>query len=111
MEKFDLIIIGVGPAGYAAAMRGIDFGKRVCLIERNRVGSSGVYNGALSFKTLWKLSSRISSVNNTIVSNGRTPFQIEWGDVKKRSKKRYLSLNPNILVISSFCKLNQCTNF
>jgi dihydrolipoamide dehydrogenase len=83
MEKFDLIIIGGGPAGYAAAMRGVDFGKRVCLIERNRVGGSGVYNGALSSKTLWELSSRIASVNDTIVSNGRPPFQIEWEDVKK----------------------------
>jgi len=31
MEKFDLIVIGGGPAGYAAAMRAIDYGKRVCL--------------------------------------------------------------------------------
>ena len=43
MDKYDLIVIGGGPAGYAAAMRGIDFGKRVCLIEKERVG--GVAGG------------------------------------------------------------------
>ena len=83
MDKFDLIILGGGPAGYAAAMRGIDFGKKVCLIERSRIGGSGVYNGALSSKTLWELSSRVSNVNNMIVSNGRSKFEIPWKDVKK----------------------------
>jgi len=38
MEKFDVVVIGGGPAGYAAAMRAIDFGKRVCLIERDKIG-------------------------------------------------------------------------
>ena len=56
MENFDLIVIGGGPAGYAAAMRGIDFGKKVCLIEAHRVGGAGVYRGALSSKTLWEMS-------------------------------------------------------
>jgi dihydrolipoamide dehydrogenase len=83
MDRFDLIVLGGGPAGYAAAMRGIDFGKKVCLIERNRVGGSGVYNGALSSKTLWELSSRIATVNDTIVSKGRSVFEIPWEDVQR----------------------------
>jgi dihydrolipoamide dehydrogenase len=37
-------------------MRLVDLGKRVCLIERSRVGGAGVFNGALSSKTLWELS-------------------------------------------------------
>ena len=32
MEKYDVIVIGAGPAAYAAAMRAIDFGKKVVLI-------------------------------------------------------------------------------
>jgi dihydrolipoamide dehydrogenase len=83
MEKFDLIVIGAGPAGYAAAMRGIDYGKRVCLIERDKVGGAGVYNGALSSKTLWEISNKVSNINDTIVSEGRKPFEISWTEVKK----------------------------
>ena len=83
MEKFDLVVIGGGPAGYAAAMRGIDYGKRVCLIEKDRVGGAGVYNGALSSKTLWELSNRVADVNEMIVSKGRKKFELEWEDVKK----------------------------
>lgn len=81
MEKFDLIVIGGGPAGYAAAMRGIDFGKRVCLIEKDRVGGAGVYNGALSSKTLWEISQKVASVNDTIGGKGREKFFLNWSDV------------------------------
>jgi dihydrolipoamide dehydrogenase len=56
MEKFDVCIIGAGPAGYAAAMRGLDLGLKVLLVERSKIGGAGLYNGALSSKTLWELS-------------------------------------------------------
>ncbi|MCA9705405.1 MAG: NAD(P)/FAD-dependent oxidoreductase [Myxococcales bacterium] len=56
MADYDVCVIGAGPAGFAAAMRLWDLGKRVCLVERGRVGGAGVYNGALSSKTLWELS-------------------------------------------------------
>ena len=95
MEEFDLIVIGGGPAGYAAAMRGIDFGKKVCLIEKDRVGGAGVYNGALSSKTLWELSNRVSDINDMIVSKGRTKFELSWDDVRK-------NLSEAIYVIQTF---------
>ncbi|MFT5823882.1 MAG: dihydrolipoamide dehydrogenase [Crocinitomix sp.] len=82
-NRFDLVVIGGGPAGYAAAMRAIDFGKKVCLIEANKVGGAGVYHGALSSKTLWELSQRVKNVNETIISIGRDPFRISWAEVKK----------------------------
>lgn len=83
MEKFDLVVIGGGPAGYAAAMRAIDYGRSVCLIEKKRVGGAGVYNGALSSKTLWELSERVRNVNETIYSYGREPFEPSWKEIKQ----------------------------
>ncbi len=83
MDKFDLIIIGGGPAGYAGAMRAVDYGKRVCLIEKDKVGGAGVYNGALSSKTLWEIANKVSGINEMIVSSGRSKFELSWKDVKK----------------------------
>lgn len=56
MRDYDVCVIGGGPSGYAAAMRAWDFGKRVALVERDKLGGAGVHNGALSSKTLWELS-------------------------------------------------------
>ena len=56
MAKYDVCVIGAGPAGFAAAMRAWDYGKRVALIERGPVGGAGIHNGALNSKTLWELS-------------------------------------------------------
>lgn len=56
MRDFDVCVIGGGPSGFAAAMRCWDFGKKICLIEKSRIGGAGVHNGALSSKTMWELS-------------------------------------------------------
>jgi len=83
MNHYELIVIGGGPAGYAAAMRGIDFGKTVCLIERDKVGGAGVYNGALSSKTLWELSNRVESVNRMLKTDKHVNFELPWADVRR----------------------------
>ncbi len=62
MEHFDLCIIGAGPAGYAAAMRALDFHKKVLLIEREIIGGAGITNGALSSKTWWEISRQFSTL-------------------------------------------------
>jgi dihydrolipoamide dehydrogenase len=63
MEHFDVVVIGGGPSGYAAAMRAVDFDKRILLIEKARVGGAGIFDGALSSKTFWELSRETHSVN------------------------------------------------
>lgn len=56
MDKYDLCVIGAGPSGYAAAMRAVDFKKKVLLIEKKQLGGAGIHHGALSSKTWWELS-------------------------------------------------------
>ncbi len=56
MEKFDICVIGAGPSGYAAAMRAVDFKKKVLLIEKKQLGGAGLHHGALSSKTWWEIS-------------------------------------------------------
>ena len=55
LEKFDLCVIGAGPGGFAGAMRAVDAGRRVCLIEGDEIGGAGVKWGALASKTMWEL--------------------------------------------------------
>lgn len=84
--KYDLCVIGGGPAGYAAAMRAIDFGKKVILIEKHKVGGAGIYNGALTSKTMWELSQKVATINKSLYKAGRRRLDITWDDVKETEK-------------------------
>ncbi|MES2681267.1 MAG: NAD(P)/FAD-dependent oxidoreductase [Bacteroidota bacterium] len=66
MEHFNLIVIGGGPSGYAGAMRALDFGKKVLLIEKTKVGGAGIYNGVLNSKTLWDQALKAASIRELI---------------------------------------------
>ena len=86
MKKYDLCIIGAGPSGYAAAMRAVDFGKKVVLIEKDKVGGAGLYNGALSSKTMWELSQKLRTINEGIQSVGRRRLNLKWEEGTLSSK-------------------------
>jgi NAD(P) transhydrogenase len=52
-EKFDLVVIGSGPAGEKGAAQVAYFGKRVALVERSpHLGGAGANTGTLPSKTL-----------------------------------------------------------
>jgi dihydrolipoamide dehydrogenase len=52
---FDLCVIGAGAGGFAGAVRAFDAGRKVCLIEGDEIGGTGVKWGALASKTMWEL--------------------------------------------------------
>ena len=53
VERFDLVVIGSGPAGEKGAAQAAYFGKRVCLIERApKPGGAAVNTGTIPSKTL-----------------------------------------------------------
>ena len=53
MERYDLVVIGSGPAGEKGAAQAAYFGKRVALLERApHVGGAGVNTGTIPSKTL-----------------------------------------------------------
>lgn len=54
-NHFDVCVIGCGPAGFAGAMRAVDLGKSVCIVERKQIGGAGLMWGALASKTMWEL--------------------------------------------------------
>ncbi len=51
-KKFDLAVIGAGPGGYVAAIKGAQLGLRVCLIEKGALGGTCLNVGCIPTKTL-----------------------------------------------------------
>src|SRR5690606_10455821 len=63
-------------------MRGLDFHKKVCLIEKDKIGGAGIFNGALSSKTMWELSQKVGYINETIATDTKIPYEIPWSTVQ-----------------------------
>lgn len=83
IDHYDLVVIGSGPAGFAAAMRGVDFGKKVAIVEARNIGGAGVFNGALTSKTMWELSSDYAVAS--VVDRGyrASHLTVDYSEVKK----------------------------
>jgi dihydrolipoamide dehydrogenase len=56
-EQFDVVVIGGGPGGYAAALYGAGAGLRVALIEMNKVGGTCLHVGCVPAKELLETAS------------------------------------------------------
>src|SRR5438874_12892202 len=53
MQKYEMIVIGSGPAGQRAAIQGAKLGKRVALVERREVvGGACINTGTIPSKSM-----------------------------------------------------------
>jgi len=53
-ERYDLVVIGAGPAGTAAAIRAAELGARVAVVEASRTGGTCVNTGCVPTRVLAK---------------------------------------------------------
>ena len=52
MDKYDLVVIGAGWAGFNAALEAKKLGKRVCLVESDQIGGACLNHGCIPTKVL-----------------------------------------------------------
>lgn len=51
-HEFDVVVLGAGSGGYSAALRAAQLGRRVALIEEDRVGGTCLHRGCIPTKTI-----------------------------------------------------------
>jgi dihydrolipoamide dehydrogenase len=51
MEPYDVVILGGGPAGYPAAIRGAQLGGKICVVEKAALGGTCLNWGCIPTKT------------------------------------------------------------
>ena len=65
LKNVDLVVIGSGPGGYAAAFRASDLGQRVLLIEKDPVlGGVCLNRGCIPSKALLHISKVINDADH-----------------------------------------------
>jgi len=88
-ENFDLVVVGAGPGGYVAAVRGAQLGLKTALIEKDsRLGGTCLLRGCIPTKALihaaevWQLCQKGSRIFGVTTADA----SFDWAKVQKRKE-------------------------
>ncbi len=89
MSKYDLIVIGGGPAGYVGAIRAAQLGKKVACVERDRAGGTCLNWGCIPTKSLLRNAELYRLMTHHADDFGLSfdNLSFDWGKVIGRSRK------------------------
>ncbi|WP_323764957.1 dihydrolipoyl dehydrogenase [Marinovum sp.] len=96
-QSFDMIVIGAGPGGYVAAIRGAQLGLKVAIVEREHMGGICLNWGCIPTKALLRSSEILHQMQNAAaygLSAEGVSFDLDA--VVKRSRGVAKQLNAGI---------------
>ncbi|HEU5396357.1 MAG TPA: FAD-dependent oxidoreductase, partial [Verrucomicrobiae bacterium] len=86
--KYDLIVIGGGPAGYVGAIRAAQLGKRVACVEKDRAGGTCLNWGCIPTKSLLRNAElfHLMKFRGSEFGFGFDNLRHDWSKIIKRSR-------------------------
>ena len=104
---FDLICIGLGPAGMAVSAMGAEMGLKVCSIEKHKIGGECMNVGCIPSKALLRISNfrhsasklREMGLMNGEMPNIKAPFSKIAGHLDYISNKKTLKMFDKVTLI------------
>lgn len=88
MNSFDIAILGGGPGGYVAAIRAAQLGKKVAIIDKDRLGGVCLNWGCIPTKALLKNAEVLHTVKNAKRFGVKvTGYEVDFPATIKRSRQ------------------------
>jgi dihydrolipoamide dehydrogenase len=84
-DNFDLVVLGGGSGGYAAALRAAELGMRVALIEKGKLGGTCLHRGCIPTKALLQSAEVVETVKEAAIFGVTATF----GDVDLAAVGKY----------------------
>ncbi|MCU0104592.1 dihydrolipoyl dehydrogenase [Acholeplasma vituli] len=97
--NFDIIILGGGPGGYVAAIKGAQLGFKVALIEKDTVGGVCLNEGCIPTKTLLKSAKVLRLIKNSAsygIKVDVATISYDYQDVLSRKSKVVKTLTEGV---------------
>ena len=93
-DDFDLIVIGGGSGGLAAAKRAAEYGARVVLLESGRLGGACVNVGCVPKKVMWNTAELAGGLEDASEYGFRVHADgLNWPEMKRKRDAYVLRLN------------------
>jgi dihydrolipoamide dehydrogenase len=87
MQQYDIVILGGGPGGYIAAIRGAQLGKRIALVEKEKLGGTCLHKGCIPSKTLLRSAELFETMKSSAGFGIRTEgVTLDFGGVQSRKE-------------------------
>jgi dihydrolipoamide dehydrogenase len=106
-EKAEVVVIGAGPGGYVAAIRAAQLGKKVALIEEDKLGGICLNYGCIPSKAMIYASDLLDKIKSSSamgINVGKATM-----DFQKMQKWKDSVVNKLINGIDTLCKGNMIT--
>ncbi|NOQ21468.1 MAG: dihydrolipoyl dehydrogenase [Candidatus Aegiribacteria sp.] len=84
MDRYDLVIIGGGPAGYIPAIRAAQLGKRVAVVEEESLGGTCLNHGCIPTKTLVASTTLLRNSRNARKYGLEGSLSFSWDRLSRR---------------------------
>lgn len=101
MQEFNLIVIGGGPGGYEAAAIAASQGKKVALIERDKLGGTCLNRGCVPTKCLCAAAERLYEAENSREFGIECEVKADYTVAANRSAEVVSSLRSDVEALLS----------
>ncbi|MFN2462609.1 MAG: dihydrolipoyl dehydrogenase [Candidatus Dormibacteria bacterium] len=118
-DSFDIVVLGGGMGGYVAAIRAVQLGKSVALVEKDKLGGTCLHWGCIPTKALLRTAELFHDAGNSADQGVRVSgVELDWPAANLRKQKivdqlhkgvQYLMKKNKIEVVSGCGTLEDST--